>query len=341
MRPRNTWFDEGAANLPYVDEIWDGESGHGYALRMACGNGLNGLGRVKQLLGRTHAFAVLTSDDAASLAQWFGASVQRLALALEQLPNGRREHGVVLAGQLFGRKYFLNRCYPRICPDCLSEFGYCRLAWEFSLVVACARHRRLLVDRCPACHCAIRWSRPGLDVCHCGTPWQMLDAPEAPSRGELVLAHLVDQKVDDVDRFGNVEIDNQDGADAAGRMLPALLSKLTLDGVFRIVYALATAAAYDLDMQAERRERGMLRKARQTIDMACSFGLKVSQLQKISLRSHRPTVLLDLLGESYLSESSAQVDRSLAISMLRWLLASSSPGPARARHASLAQGVLF
>lgn len=341
MKPQATWLDETTGTLPYVDEIRDGESGHGYALRMACGNGMNGLSRVKQLLGRTHAFAVLTSDDAPSLAQWFGASVQRLALALEQLPNGRREHGIVLAGQMFGRKYFLNRCYPRVCPNCLREFGYCRLAWEFSLVVACARHRRLLIDRCPACHGAIRWSRPGLDVCQCGSPWQMFDAPGVPSQGELVLSYLVDQKVDDVERFGNVEIDSQVGADTAGRMLIELLRPLTLDGTFRIVYALATAAAYDLDAHAGRRERGLLRKARQTIDMACSFGVKVRRLQKINLRSHRPTVLMDLLGEIYLSGSAAGGDRSLAISMLHSLLASSSDSPARPRHASLAQGVLF
>ena len=341
MRPQETWFDERTGSLPYVDEIRDGESGHGYALRMACGNGLNGLGRVKQLLGRTHAFAVLTSDDAPSLAQWFGASVPRLALALEQLPNGRREHGVVFAGQVFGRKYFLNRCYPRVCPDCLRDFGYCRLAWEFSLVVACARHRRLLIDRCPACHGAIRWGRPGLDVCQCGSPWKMFDAPEFPSPGELVLSHLVDQKVDDVELLDNVEIESQVGADTAGRMLINLLRPLTLDGVFRVVYALATAAAYDLDACIGRRERGLLRKARQTIDMACSFGVKVSGPQKVNLRSHRPTVLMDLLGEIYLIGSSAGGDRSLAISMLHSLLASSSDSPSRPRHASLAQGVLF
>ena len=341
MNLQETWLDEGTGTLPCVDDIWEGESGHGYALRMACGNGLNGLSRVKQLLGRTHAFAVITSDDAPALAQWFGASVQRLALALEQMPNGRREQGIMLAGQVFGRKYFLNRCYPRVCPDCLCELGYCRLAWEFSLVVACARHRRLLIDRCPACLCAVRWSRPGLDICQCGHPWRMFDAPEPASVGELVLAGLVDQRVDDAGRLSDVDVDGQAGNDAAGRMLVKLLNRLTLDGAFRIVYALATAAAYDSDAPVERRERGLLRKARQTIEMACSFGVKVSLLQRVNLRTHRPTVLMDLLGESYMSQLSSEGDRSLADSMLRWLLASSLAGSPRARHASLAQGALF
>lgn len=40
----------------------------------------------------------------------------------------------------------------RYCPDCLLDSGgRWRMSWQFPFVFACARHRRILLDRCPAC----------------------------------------------------------------------------------------------------------------------------------------------------------------------------------------------
>jgi hypothetical protein len=60
--------------FPVRDDISSGESGHGYVLRMAVANFLNGLPAVKRMLGKTR-FAVLDSGDAPMLSQWFGAEV--------------------------------------------------------------------------------------------------------------------------------------------------------------------------------------------------------------------------------------------------------------------------
>ena len=162
MSSQETWIEPAECSFPFQDEIRIGESGQGYAMRMALANGLVGLPWVKQALSKTHS-AVLDVGDAPFLARWFGASVQLLEFALERLTRGRREQGFRYAGQTLGRQYFLTRSFPRVCPDCLRELGHCRIAWDMALAVACVRHRRVLLDRCPSCLRALSWNRPGLD----------------------------------------------------------------------------------------------------------------------------------------------------------------------------------
>jgi hypothetical protein len=91
-------------------------------------------------LGKSQ-FAVLDAVDAPMLHKWFGADIDELEFALGKTSVGTGEHGYMYAGGPVGRSYFINRTYPRICPACTRESGCCRIAWDVSLVVACARHR--------------------------------------------------------------------------------------------------------------------------------------------------------------------------------------------------------
>lgn len=59
----------------------------------------------------------------------------------------------------------------RYCPDCLEEDRrpYVRGAWRLCYWTVCERHRSLLLDRCPACHFNIDFSKffktaPSLEV---------------------------------------------------------------------------------------------------------------------------------------------------------------------------------
>lgn len=336
MSSQETWIEPAECSFPYQDEIRSGESGQGYAMRMAIGNGMVGLPWVKHALGKTNS-AVLSAGDAPFLAQWFGASVQLLEFALERLTKGRREQGFRYAGQALGRQYFLTRSFPRVCPSCLRELGHCRVAWDMALTVACVRHRRVLLDRCPSCLRVLSWNRPGLDVCGCGFSFEMADVPEQPTASELFLAGVIDQRMGDL---GSPESDHDAAGadDEATRALSVLLRNLSLDGVMRIVYALATAAMYDLDSQLKR-ERTSLSKARQTVAIAAAFSVKAASLDGIVLRNHRPTVLVDLLTDA--SFRGSPEDLSFAHSMLGWLTANASKSRWGARHASLAQRELF
>ena len=36
--------------------------------------------------------------------------------------------------------------YPRVCPDCIEEFGFCRFEWSLLPYIVCTRHEKLLID---------------------------------------------------------------------------------------------------------------------------------------------------------------------------------------------------
>ena len=339
MSCQETWIEPTELSFPYQDEIRSGECGQGYAMRMALGNGLVGLAWVKQALGKTHS-AVLDAGDAPFLAQWFGASVQLLEFALERMTKGRREQGFRYAGQALGRQYFLTRSFPRVCPDCLRELGHCRIAWDMALTVACVRHRRVLMDRCPSCRRALSWNRPGLDVCSCGFAFEMEDVPLPPTASELFLARVIDQRMDD---FASPECvhDAAGLADVeAAQSLSALLHNMSLDGVMRVVYALATAAMYDSASEIKR-ERSSLSKARQTVSIASAFSVKAARLEATVLRTHRPTALVDLLTDAAASPRASPEDLSFAHSMLGWLMTNASKSDWGSKHVSFAQRELF
>lgn len=336
MRRALACSDPLSIQLPFQDEITAGESGQGYVLRMSSGNGLRSVVTIKALLGKTHSTA-FDARDAPYLSHWLGATEQRLTCALEQIPQGRRLSGCSYAGHQLGRSYFLVHSFPRICPDCIEELGYCRMAWDLALCVACVRHQRLLVDSCPLCARVLSWNRPAMNACVCGSLW--VEGCEAlrPSNDELLIAHAIDLQM-------------PDGEVSGGWRPPApstsswglLIQHLSLDGLMRIVFALATAAAYDFSAPVELRLRRAMPKARQTIRMAADFGQKVERLEPISLRTHRPSVLIDLLCDLVATpDASGRADLSTAQSMLRWLLSNSPRSTLRSRHQSLAQQVLF
>lgn len=36
--------------------------------------------------------------------------------------------------------------YPKVCPDCIEEFGFCRFEWSLLPYLVCTRHGKLLID---------------------------------------------------------------------------------------------------------------------------------------------------------------------------------------------------
>jgi hypothetical protein len=36
--------------------------------------------------------------------------------------------------------------YPKVCPDCLDELGYCKFEWSLLPILACVKHKKMLVD---------------------------------------------------------------------------------------------------------------------------------------------------------------------------------------------------
>lgn len=326
--------------FPIQDEIFPGESGQGYVLRMAAGNGLGGIACVKRMLGCSR-FQTLYARDAPQLALWFGASVQRLAYAMESVPGGRRVEGSTYMGHILGRSYFVNRSHPRVCPDCVRELGYCRAAWDFALSVACARHQRLLIDRCPACSSSLKWTRPNLCLCDCAHPWSSLDFCAPATDSELLVAQIIDRRMDDrVHVEKSISLCHQE-IRSEMRALWLIMEGLSMDGVCRLLFAFATAACYETDALAERRQRAVMSKARQTISMGIAMGIKLTQQKPICLRTS-PSVLINLLKECGAKSLATAFDISIAQSLLgTFSLRKGHVAVSGSRGASMSQLVLF
>src|SRR5205085_8872177 len=68
--------------------------------------------------------------------------------------------------------YVIRLSNPKICPGCLSEFGYARKVWELGIVTVCPFHKSKLLDTCPNCQKKVSWIRKQISVCRCGFDWR-------------------------------------------------------------------------------------------------------------------------------------------------------------------------
>jgi TniQ len=73
----------------------------------------------------------------------------------------------------------LNLGISRVCVHCLIEQSVWWAVWDLGMSAACVRHRCLLSDRCSRCGQALRWNRPAVHLCHCGSDLRRQHATSA------------------------------------------------------------------------------------------------------------------------------------------------------------------
>ena len=83
---------------------------------------------------------------------------------------------------------------PRLCPECVAEKGFIEAHFDLSLMTGCPVHRRSLLSRCPGCMNPLRWFRPGLLECDCGTNLRNVSLP-AISGAEADLLDVIRRKI--------------------------------------------------------------------------------------------------------------------------------------------------
>ncbi len=84
----------------------------------------------------------------------------------------------------------------RICPECIRELGHTRALWDIRLVVACPRHRTLLLSSCPKCAEPLTWARKGLLTCSCG--YQLGESARVPvNESSIRIASLIEHALYD------------------------------------------------------------------------------------------------------------------------------------------------
>lgn len=291
--------------FPIRSNIVEGESGHGYTLRMATENLLNGLPAVKAMLGKSR-FVVLDAADAPRISIWFGADLGLLARALGWTGTGSEPEVYELSGHRLTRSYFLNRSQPRVCGDCLAAGSVCRVSWELSAMTACPTHGRLLIAGCEACGKALRWDRPHMAQCRCG--WTLHLSGEPSTDEQLDISGWIEGA------FVPSVV-----AHRPRTPLGRLVEPLSLDAGLHIVYALASMKferprhTQQQWCQVARRNSlensaGVIMHAAGALDC-----LQRSVGQRGSLRL--PSSALELLAEAA-SCAYTIADRSLAHSLL-------------------------
>lgn len=147
----------------------------------------------------------------------------RLAL-LEWRGGGRWVH---LAGQRLSRWVAPTSMIAKVCPLCLRESGFARIAWMTRAMPACCRHAYSFLQACSGCGKPIRWARPALRICRCGRFFKPAGEP-SPVEPELAVWIRWVEAVLQGDAAAARE---------AMRGLPPLLQDLTLDGAYRLVEA--------------------------------------------------------------------------------------------------------
>ena len=168
----------------------------------------------------------------------------------------------------------------------------------------------------------------------------MNDEGEVATWQELLVARTIDRHMaDDTATLSSPEGNAHVEAETPAWMAH-LLQGLSVDGLMRMIYGLSTAAMYVPEAQIGR-ARGGLAKARQNIASAMSLAGKISGDVPVVLNCHRPSALVDLLGDLSASPTATASDQSAASSLLRILLGQPSRSTIRSVHASLSQGVLF
>ncbi|WP_444901810.1 TniQ family protein [Microbulbifer sp. SSSA007] len=85
-------------------------------------------------------------------------------LAALGLPDQKSEIGEVCQNfkRVIDTPYILVK-YPKVCPECLREYGYCKSYWALLPILACTEHQKLLVDIRKETGERLSWYRENLD----------------------------------------------------------------------------------------------------------------------------------------------------------------------------------
>lgn len=181
---------EGTQPFPLIDEIWPGEDGVGYALRMATRNALTFHQLASHLASPGHRY--LPNSAASELAFMFGASTLKVANAIV----ARHRRGNVVEAEFlshtFHRAKHLRQAHPQVCPLCLQEGGHARASWSITLVCCCTVHKTALIDRC-GCGRTLSWRRKNLQTCECGSDFlDHMQVMQPAPRGALAICKQIE-----------------------------------------------------------------------------------------------------------------------------------------------------
>lgn len=167
-----------------------GESFQGFLLRLSDLNELGGTEGLRRLA--IWSIPTTRPELVHSIAAVTGTSYEKLFATGYWSDTGKKRLSFA------GFNVHLNslrRSVAALCPLCIREDGYARQIWDLKGYNACHKHSCALVDCCPTCCRPIRWERPALSNCACGSPFG--DIPALPAAGgTLAISRAIMRMID-------------------------------------------------------------------------------------------------------------------------------------------------
>lgn len=87
-----------------------------------------------------------------------------------------------------------NEQFARFCPQCLEEHGYWKVEWELNFYDVCHSHQIWLVDQCSSCGKKLKWNRPRLNRCSCGSILNVEQSKPCPAN-MVNIANVISAKI--------------------------------------------------------------------------------------------------------------------------------------------------
>jgi hypothetical protein len=109
----------------------------------------------------------------------------------EELDPELYRHVRRIADVWVNRKQVWNHQHARFCPLCLAEDPHWRAGWELYFHDTCPEHGVWLIDQCASCGTHVRWNRPFMVRCECGSDLRAEIARACPENAAKLSAILL------------------------------------------------------------------------------------------------------------------------------------------------------
>jgi hypothetical protein len=207
------------------------ESLFGYILRLSEENGYTTPWSLLLLAQMGQHETRTTGMQVAKLAQVCNRPQAELQPISYRWPGDHPRSCRLLGHLLIPRELVVNK--PKLCPECVAEQGFIEAHFDLVLMTGCPLHRRSLLSSCPGCMKPLRWFRPALLECQCGTSLRNVSLP-ALSGAEAELLDIIRRKA-----LGLAAATEYDSGLPSSHLqamnLRALLSLITILGNRRLV----------------------------------------------------------------------------------------------------------
>jgi TniQ len=263
-----------------------------------------------------------TELDAELVSRWFGESVPKLRWALGAANSSTAKGQTFYGGHQLSRPTFINRTQPRVCTACLGQDEYCKFSWDFSLVTACHQHRIALIDRCNACHAALRWRRPTPSVCTCWSPLPLSTPMYQPQIVELEFERWVQLQIRlrSLDPTLCAEAVSMHKTTHPSSALMKMIWPMSLDAGLLITYALSTAAGSPfVAPSASPSSRPSLERAQAALNAANELATQLHEQHSAQMYIGSSKKAFELIA-SCLTHDFSAADRGFAQSLLAMLI---------------------